>query len=65
MNCKKVKFGCTIFCAARKTTKFDRILSFFSYIRLTASDMHKCVIFALQVICASRVESYKANIISL
>ena len=50
---------------ARKTTKFDRILSFFSYIRLAASDMRKRVIFASQVICASRVEDYKANIISL
>ena len=49
----------------RKTTNFDRNLSFFSYIRLAASDMRKRVIFASQVICASRVEDYKANIISL
>jgi len=40
-------------------------LSFFSYIRLSASDMRKRVIFASQVICASRAEDYKANIISL
>ena len=50
---------------ARKTTNFDRNLSFFSYIRLAASDMCKRVIFASQVICASRAEDYKANIISL
>ena len=40
----------------RKTTNFDRNLSFFSYIRLAASDMRKRVIFASQVICASRAE---------
>ena len=39
--------------------------SFFSYIRLTASSMHKCVICPSDVICASRVKSSKANIISL
>ena len=50
---------------ARKTTNLDRNLSFFSYIRLAASDMRKRVIFASQVTCASRVEDYKANIISL
>ena len=51
--------------STRKTTNFDRNLSFFSYIRLAASDMRKRVIFASQVICASRAEDYKANIISL
>ena len=40
-------------------------MEFFSYIRLAASSMHKCVICPSDVICASRVESYKANIISL
>ena len=30
-----------------------------------ASDMHECVICPLDVICASRVKSCKANIISL
>ena len=50
---------------ARKTTNFDRNLSFFSCIRLAASYMRKRVIFASQVICASHVEDYKANIISL
>ena len=38
---------------------------FFSYIRLAASSMHKCVICPSDVVCASRVGSYKANIISL
>ena len=50
---------------ARKTTNFGRNLSFFSYIRLAVSGMRKRVIFASQVICASRAEDYKANIISL
>ena len=40
-------------------------MEFFSYIRLAASSMHKCVICPSDVICASRVGSYKANIISL
>ena len=39
--------------------------AFFSYIRLTASYMHKCVILPSAVICALRVRNYKANIISL
>ena len=57
--------GANHFAPARKTTNFYRNLSFFSYIRLAASYMRKRVIFASQVICASRVEDYKANIISL
>ena len=40
---------------ARATTNFDRNSSFSSYIRLAANDMLKRVIFASQVICASRV----------
>ena len=40
-------------------------MEFFSYIRLAASSMHKCVICPSDVICASRVKSSKANIISL
>ena len=51
--------------AARKKTKSISTWSFFSYIRLAASSMHKCVICPSDVICASRVGSYKANIISL
>ena len=41
------------------------LLSFFSYIRLAASSMHRCVICPSDVVCASRVKSSKANIISL
>ena len=51
--------------ARKKDGKSSTCYLFFSYIRLAASYMHKCVICPSDVICASRVRSYKANIISL
>ena len=42
--------------SAKKNT-IAKAIVFFSYIRLTASYMHlRCVIFASQVICATRVK---------
>ena len=49
----------------KKREQVVDLLSFFSYIRLAASSMRGRVILPLAVVCASHVESYKANVISL